>query len=57
MPGLHVPGTWHWSRAEQVTGVPLEQEPDWQVSPTVQALPSSQVAPFVCGKTWWKLLS
>ena len=28
--------------------VPLVHEPDWQVSPTVQALPSLQVVPFGC---------
>ena len=41
-----LPDTWHWSRAEQVTGllpwhVPLEQVSVW-----VQALPSLQLAPL-----------
>ena len=45
-----LPDTWHWSRAEQVTGllpwhVPLEQVSVW-----VQALPSLQPAPLGWGK-------
>src|SRR5579863_1780176 len=44
--GLHVPATWHWSEAVQVTAVPLRQVPDWQASPTVQAFPSLQLVPF-----------
>jgi hypothetical protein len=44
-----VPATWHWSDAEQTTGLPPVQTPLWQVSPWVQALPSVQVVPFVLG--------
>jgi hypothetical protein len=43
---LHVPATWHWSSAVQVTGLPPVQAPDWQLSVWVQALPSLQVVPF-----------
>jgi hypothetical protein len=43
--GTHAPTVWHWS-AVQVTGLPPEQAPDWQVSPIVQALLSVQVVPF-----------
>src|SRR5439155_3545969 len=43
----HVPATWHWSRAVQVTvEVGLPQVPLWQVSPEVQALLSLHVVPF-----------
>jgi hypothetical protein len=49
--GLHVPAVWHWSSAVQVTGAPLVQAPAWQVSPRVQALPSSQDVPFETA-TW-----
>ena len=43
----HVPATWHWSRAVQVTvEVGLPQLPLWQVSPEVQALLSLHVVPF-----------
>src|SRR5437016_6192237 len=45
--GLHVPATWHWSRAVQVTGLRLTQRPLWQVSVCVQALPSLHGVPFV----------
>jgi hypothetical protein len=44
--GLHVPETWHWSAAEQVTGFEPVQTPAWQVSVWVQALPSSQLPPL-----------
>jgi hypothetical protein len=44
--GLQVPAVWHWSRAVQVTGVPV-QVPAWQASAVVQALPSLQAVPFV----------
>jgi hypothetical protein len=44
--GSHVPATWHWSLAVQVTVVP-PQRPAWQVSPVVQALPSLHDVPFV----------
>jgi hypothetical protein len=44
--GSHVPAVWHWSCAVQVTGLLPLQTPVWQVSVFVQALPSSQVAPF-----------
>jgi hypothetical protein len=41
-----VPATWHWSDAEQTTGLPPVQTPPWQVSLCVQTLPSVQVVPF-----------
>jgi hypothetical protein len=41
--GLQVPAVWHISVAGQVTALPA-QAPPLQVSPVVQALPSSQVA-------------
>src|SRR5206468_2387339 len=44
--GLHVPASWHWSPAEQTTGLAPVQTPAWQVSVCVQALPSLQVLPF-----------
>ena len=43
--GLHVPATWHWSSAVQVTAVPV-QTPVWQLSAVVQALASLHVVPF-----------
>ena len=42
-----VPATWHWSLAEQVTGLAPTQVPDWQVSVWVQALPSLHPVPLV----------
>src|SRR6266571_5228375 len=45
--GSHVPATWHWSRAVQVTGLLPTQVPLWQVSVCVQALPSSHAVPSV----------
>src|SRR5437016_13951613 len=45
--GLHVPATWHWSRAVQVTGLLPTQLPLWQVSVCVQALPSLHGVPLV----------
>jgi hypothetical protein len=42
VPVSHVPATWHWSDAVQTFAAPAWQEPAWQVSPIVQALPSSQ---------------
>jgi hypothetical protein len=41
----HVPASWHWSLAAQVTDEPV-QVPAWQLSACVQALPSSQPVPF-----------
>jgi tRNA U34 5-methylaminomethyl-2-thiouridine-forming methyltransferase MnmC len=41
-----VPALWHWSLAAQLVGAPALQVPLWHVSPTVQASPSVQVAPF-----------
>jgi hypothetical protein len=38
--GSQVPAEWHWSLATQVLAVPV-QTPDTQVSPVVQASPSS----------------
>src|SRR5229473_1630177 len=45
--GLHVPATWHWSRAVQVMGLLPTQLPLWQVSVWVQALPSLHAVPSV----------
>src|SRR5437879_498064 len=45
--GLHVPATWHWSRAVQVTGLLPTQLPLWQVSVCVQTLPSLHGVPLV----------
>jgi hypothetical protein len=42
-----VPATWHWSRAEQVTGLDPVHVPLWQESVWVQALPSLQAVPLV----------
>ena len=44
--GSHVPTTWHWSRAEQVTPAP-PQTPLVQLSFRVQALLSLQEEPSV----------
>ena len=44
--GLHVPATWHWSCAVHDTELPAVQVPPWQVSASVQALPSLQVVPL-----------
>src|SRR6185295_13082380 len=50
--GLQTPATWHASLAVQTTGFEPVQVPPWQVSVSVQALPSSQ--PFEFGvKTHW----
>jgi hypothetical protein len=46
VPGLQVPATWHWSLAEQITGLEPVQVPDWQVSVWVHASPSEQAVPF-----------
>src|SRR5437899_2531951 len=46
---LHVPATWHWSEAVQVTGLLPVHTPLWQVSVCVQALPSVHGVPFVFG--------
>jgi hypothetical protein len=51
VPGLQVPATWHWSSGLHVTGFPPVQTPVWQVSVSVQALPSSQPVPFAT-LTW-----
>lgn len=40
------PGTWHWSAAMHVTGLPPVQVPAWQVSVCVQAFPSMHAVPF-----------
>jgi hypothetical protein len=45
VPGSQTPATWHWSLAEQTVAVPGVHTPDWQVSPVVHALPSSQDVP------------
>src|SRR5437762_627013 len=44
--GLQVPAAWHWSEAVHTTGFVPTQAPAWQVSVCVQALPSSQRAPW-----------
>ena len=44
--GLHVPASWHWSLAEQTTGLAPAHVPAWQVSVCVQALPSVQAVPL-----------
>jgi hypothetical protein len=43
---LHVPATWHWSLAVQVTGLEPAHAPFWQASVCVHALPSLQVVPL-----------
>jgi len=48
----HVPATWHWSDAVQVTGLAPLHVPLWQVSVCVQASPSLQLVPFVFGVFW-----
>src|SRR5262249_13689990 len=44
--GSQVPASWHWSSAEQTTGLAPVQTPASQVSLCVQALPSVQVVPL-----------
>ena len=44
--GLHVPATWHWSEAVQVTWLPAVHVPDWHVSFKSHASPSLHVVPF-----------
>ena len=44
--GSQTPATWHWSLAVHTTAFVPVQVPDWHVSVCVQALPSSQEAPF-----------
>jgi len=41
-----VPGTWHWSLAEHVTGLEPVQTPVWHVSVWVHASPSLHDVPF-----------
>src|SRR5437763_287673 len=43
--GSQVPASWHWSWAVQTTGLTAVHVPPWQVSPCVQASPSSQLVP------------
>ncbi|SRR6266700_6036491 len=45
--GEQAPTMWHASAPEQTTAVPPVQVPVWQVSPVVQALPSSQAMPVL----------
>src|ERR1700720_552026 len=47
--GSQTPASWHWSIAGQVLEAPLVQRPAWQVSPSVQGLPSSHAVPFSFG--------
>ena len=44
--GSHVPAAWHWSPATHVTGFDPVHVPLWQLSVTVQALPSLQLVPL-----------
>jgi hypothetical protein len=44
-----MPAAWQLSDALQVTGEPLWQVPAWQLSATVQALPSLQAVPSGAG--------
>ena len=44
--GSQVPAAWHWSLAEQTTGLEPTQAPAWQVSVWVQALPSLHAVPL-----------
>ena len=40
----------HWSPAPEQSGaLPPVHEPDWQVSPTLHASPSSQLVPSITG--------
>jgi hypothetical protein len=43
--GSHVPAMWHWSDAEQVTGLEPVQTPLWQTSVWVHALLSLHATP------------
>src|SRR5262249_22201422 len=43
--GSHIPATWHWSWAAQVTGFAPTQAPAWQASVRVHAFPSVQAVP------------
>src|SRR5262245_8848244 len=49
VPVSQTPMSWHWSLAEQTTGLAPVQAPVWQVSVWVQALPSLQVEPSLLG--------
>src|SRR5439155_513788 len=44
--GLQLPAAWHWSEAEQTTGLAPTQAPPWQVSVRVQTVPSLQAVPL-----------
>jgi len=44
--GLQVPAVWHWSEGVHTTGFEPTQAPAWQVSVSVQLLPSLQGAPL-----------
>ena len=46
--GSQLPMPWHESAAKQGLMASDVQAPDWQKSPTVQALPSSQLLPSAC---------
>ena len=48
--GEHIPATWHWSEAVQVTGLLPVHTPLEQVSVLVQALPSLQAVLSGCSK-------
>jgi hypothetical protein len=49
VPGSHVPTSWHWSDAVQVTGLAPTHAPAWHVSLCVQALPSLHAVPLGFG--------
>jgi hypothetical protein len=42
---LQVPARWHWSSTAHTTGLAPTHEPTWQVSASVQALPSLHAEP------------
>ena len=49
VPGVHVPATWHWSWAVQVTGLLPVQVPAWQASVWVHRSPSLHAVPSAIG--------
>src|SRR3989442_1398430 len=49
VPVSQIPATWHWSEAEQTTGLEPTHAPAWQGSVWVQTLPSLQALPFALG--------
>jgi hypothetical protein len=52
--GSHVPASWQASPPVHTTGAPAVHAPAWQVSPCVQALPSSHAVPLgLCTFAHW----